>query len=247
MKLIPWEIDGIEAYNVCSINMSYHGYDNTEVLKNRQALATYLHSDLKHMVAPSQQHTTNFQEVTIKDGGRGMLSKADAFENCDALYTRDSNLWLWTFHADCCPVLLYCEDQRIVAAIHSGWKGTVNEIVGKVTKHLIDHENCHPQSIYAYIGPSLEQRNFEARDDIIDLVNQMSFDTHEFYIDHHNGTYHLNSKGLIKQQLLNLGILDNHITVSPYCTLEEKDLFYSYRRDKSQNRNISIIRLKADQ
>jgi len=73
----------------------------------------------------------------------------------------------------------------------------------------------------------------------------MSFDTQEFYINHHDGTYHLNSKGLIKQQLLNLGIPNQHITTSPYCTLEEKDLFYSYRRDKSQNRNITNIRLKG--
>ncbi|MCD7839860.1 MAG: peptidoglycan editing factor PgeF, partial [Erysipelotrichaceae bacterium] len=204
-----------------------------------------LHTDLNHMVAPRQQHTTNFRQVSLSDGGRGMLSKSDAFESCDALYTKDKDLWLWTFHADCCPVLLYLEDQNIVAAIHSGWRGTVNEIVGKVTKHLIDNEHCNPQFIYAYIGPSLEQRNFEARDDIIDLVKQMSFDTHEFYINHHDGTYHLNSKGLIKQQLLNLGVQEEHITTSPYCTLEEKDLFYSYRRDKSQNRNITMIRLKG--
>jgi len=150
MKLISWEIKNIEAYTVCQTNMSYHGYDNEEVLQNRLSLANYFNTDLNHMVAPRQQHTTNFRQVSLKDGGRGMLSKDDAFENCDALYTRDKDLWLWTFHAVCCPVLLYCEDQNIVAAIHSGWKGTVNEIVGKVAKHLISNEKCHPDSIYAY-------------------------------------------------------------------------------------------------
>ncbi|MCD7894707.1 MAG: peptidoglycan editing factor PgeF [Erysipelotrichaceae bacterium] len=245
MKLIPWKMKNIEAYTVCQMNMSYHGYDNEEVLNNRLALAAYLHTDLNHMVAPQQQHTTNFRKVSSSDGGRGMLDKADAFESCDGLYTKDKDLWLWTFHADCCPVLLYCEDQNIVAAIHSGWKGTVNEIVGKVAKHLIENEYCDPDYMYAYIGPSLEQRNFEARDDIIDLVKQMSFDTHEFYMNHYDGTYHLNSKGLIKQQLLNLNVNEEHITTSPYCSLEDKELLYSYRRDKSQNRNITMIRLKG--
>ena len=43
-----------------------------------------------------------------------------------------------------------------MAAIHSGWKGTVTEIVGKVTRHLIEDEGCDPNHICAYVGPSIE-------------------------------------------------------------------------------------------
>lgn len=226
------------------MNMSFNGIDDQQVLKNREKLAQTLHTDLNHMVATHQRHTTNFLKVQLQDGGRGMWSQEDAFDNYDALYTRDRHLWLWSFHADCCPVLLYCRDQKIVAAIHSGWKGTVNEIVGKVTKHLITHENCNPQMIYTYIGPSIEQRNFEAKDDIIDLVKQMSFDTHDFYIQKEDGAYLLNSKGLIQQQLLNLQVPQKNITISPYCTIENEDLFFSYRRNKSPHRNITLISMK---
>ena len=254
MKLIPWQLfNEIEAYTTCAfdehhqlIDMSYNGTNEQRVLHNRQILAKELKTDLHHMVATFQQHTTNFLKVSFKDGGRGMYSINDAFIGYDAMYTRDENLWLWTFHADCCPVLLYCRDQRIVAAIHSGWKGTVGEIVGKVTKHLIDYEQCHPEHIYAYIGPSIEQRNFEAKDDIIELVQKMSFDTSSFYIKKDDGNYLLDSKGLIRQQLLNLQIPLQHITVSPYCTIENEDLFFSYRRNKTTHRNITLIRLKSN-
>lgn len=251
MKLIPWNIQNeCEAYTTCAfdqqrlINMSYNHIDDQQVLKNRQELAKQLHSDLNHMVATYQQHTTNFIKVSLKDGGKGMYSRDDALIGYDAMYTRDQNLWLWTFHADCCPVLLYCQDQKIVAAIHSGWKGTVTEIVGKVTHHLIENEGCNPQMIHAYIGPSINQENFEAKDDIIDLVKQMSFDTSSFYIKKDDGAYLLDSKGLIQQQLLNLGVLKKHITISPYCTIKDEDLFFSYRRNKSPHRNITLIRLK---
>lgn len=252
MKLIPWRFnnDKMEGYTVPAhegdrlFNMSYNGIDDTQVLENRKELASYLHTDLDHMVATHQQHTTRFLQVSLKDGGRGIYSKQDAFEAYDAMYTRDEDLVLFTFHADCCPVLLYSEDQHLVAAIHSGWKGTVHEIVGKVTKHLIEEEHCLPAGLYAYIGPSIEQRNFEAKDDIIDLVKRMSFDTSSFYKQKDDDHYLLNSKGLIKQQLLNLGILDEHIEVSPYCTMENEDLFFSYRKTKTKNRNISIVRLK---
>lgn len=252
MKLIQWNcFDEIEAYTTCShdqhnnlMNMSYNGIDDQQVLKNRQELAKMLNSDLDHMVATFQQHTTHFKQVFIKDGGKGMYTRDDAFVGYDAMYTKDRNLWLLSFHADCCPVLLYCRDQKIVSEIHSGWKGTVNEIVKKVTQHLINNEKCQPQNIYAYIGPSINQENFEAKDDIINLVKMMSFDTTSFYYKKDNDSYLLDSKGLIKQQLLNLGVLENNITVSPYCTIKDEDLFFSYRRNKSPHRNITIIRLK---
>lgn len=252
MKLIEWNcFDEISAYTTCAydekhhlMNMSYNGIDDKQVLVNRQQLAQTLNTDLSHMVATLQQHTTNFIKVSLQDGGRGMLSKDDAFQGYDAMYTRDKHLWLWTFHADCCPVLLYCRDQKIVAAIHSGWKGTVGEIVGKVAHHLISHEQCQPEQMYAYIGPSIEQRNFEARDDIIDLVKNMSFDTHSFYTKKEDGAYLLNHKELIQQQLLQLRVPKQNITISPYCTIENEDLFFSYRRDKSPHRQITLISLK---
>ena len=252
MKLIPWQCcDEIEAYTTCAydenkqlMDMSYNNPNYDMILQNRLTLAKQLDTDLEHMVATKQQHTTNFIKVSLQDGGKGMYSQDDAFIGYDAMYTRDHNLWLWSFHADCCPVLLYCRDQKIIAEIHSGWKGTVNEIVAKVTKHLIENEDCLPLFIYAYIGPSINQKNFEAKNDIIDLVKQMSFDTSSFYIQKDDGAYLLDSKGLIKQQLLNLGIQEEHITVSPYCTIENEDLFFSYRRNKSPHRNITLIRLK---
>lgn len=252
MKFIPWNcFDEIEAYTTCAydedhhvINMSYNGIDDAQVLKNRQQLAKIFKTDLSSMVATLQQHTTRFLQVSLKDGGKGMYSRNDALIGYDAMYTRDRHLWLWTFHADCCPVLLYCRDQKIVAAIHSGWKGTVGEIVGKLTKHLIDHESCQPQNIYAYIGPSIEQRNFEAKDDIIDLVKKMSFDTSAFYQRKTDGAYLLNSKGLIRQQLINLNVPSKNITVSPDCTIENEELYFSYRRNKTPHRQITFISLK---
>ena len=251
MNLLEWKcFDEIEAYTTLAYNdqkvfdMSFNGINDTQVLENRKMLANYLQTDLNHMVATFQKHTTNFLEVSLKDGGKGMYTRDDAFDNYDAMYTRDKNLWLWTFHADCAPVLLYCRDQKIVAAIHSGWKGTVNEIVSRVTSHLINNEHCHPENIYAYIGPSLSKKNFEAKDDIINLVKKMSFNTSSFYTKKDDGAYLLDSQGLIQQQLLNLGIKQEHITVSPYCTYENEDLFFSYRRDKSPHRHITCIRLK---
>lgn len=73
----------------------------------------------------------------------------------------------------------------------------------------------------------------------------MSFDTHAFYTEKEDGNYLLDSKGLIRQQLINLGVISEHITVSPYCTIENEELFFSYRRNKTPHRNITMIQLKS--
>jgi len=257
MKLLTWDInnsiiaftttrlDGFSKGSYQGLNLAFNVNDDHEtVLKNRIKLSEYLHTDLYHMISPTQTHSTNFLEVTKKDGGKGMFSLEDAFYNYDGLYTKDSDVYLISYHADCIPVLIYAEDKQIIGAIHSGWKGTVLQIVDKFIKHLIQKEAVNPDDIYAYIGPSLEQRNFEARDDIINLVKQMSFDTSNFYIKKDKDSYLLDGKGLVQQQLLINGVKKEHITISPYCTIDNNDLFYSYRLNKLCGRNVTAIMRK---
>lgn len=245
MKLIKWNtVENIEAYTVTKElgDMSYNNEDYNLILNNRQTLAKLLNTDLKHMVAPHQVHSANFKQVDITDGGKGMYRQDDAFNDTDALYTKDANLILLSFHADCTPVLLYCQDTNIIAAIHSGWLGTTKQIVSKVTAHLINHEHCDPKKILAYIGPCICKDCLEVMDNVIDLVKQMDFDTAPYYHQTDDTHYLLDNKGLNKQMLLNLGLLEENITISPYCTVENDDLFYSYRKNKDSGRNITIIR-----
>ena len=56
--------------------------------------------------------------------------------------------------------------------------------------------------------------------------------------------YLLDNKGLNKQQLLNLGVLEENIQVSSYCTNENNDLFFSHRVNRDGQRNVTIIKKK---
>lgn len=79
-------------------------------------------------------------------------------------------------------------------------------------------------------------------DNVIDLVKKMDFDTSPYYHKTDDSHYLMDNQGLNKQMLLNLGLLDKNITISNYCTVENSDLFYSYRKYKDSGRNITIIR-----
>lgn len=257
MKIIEWNISekisagttlregGLSSGALSSLNLALNVHDDPAcVIENRKRLATFLGTDLDHMVSPTQTHSTHLKKVTAKDAGRGMYHLEDAFQDTDALYTREKNLYLLTFHADCIPVLLYDAKEELICAIHSGWKGNVHEIVLKTLQTLQERENCCPENIYAYIGPSLGFDAFEAKNDIISLVKQMSIDSSPFYVQTAPGIYHLDAKGLAKAQLLAFGIPQNHITVDPHCTKSHPEMFFSYRNDHSCGRNASFIALK---
>lgn len=220
--------------------------DNDNVIENRQRLASMLHTDFKHMVSPTQTHSTHLKKVTLEDGGKGMLSLEDAINDTDALYTKDENLFLLTYHADCTPVLLYDKKEKLIASIHAGWKGNVHEIVLKTLRYLHQHEQCQPENIYAYIGPCLGYDAFEAKEDIISLVNQMEINGKTYYHEVSKGVYRLDAKGLAKEQLTYFGVPEHHITIDPHCTKSDPENFFSYRNDHACGRHVSFIAMKND-
>ena len=116
MKLIPWHIhDDVEAYTTTKElgDISLNNPNILQVLQNRQELASLLNTDLEHMVAPRQTHSINLKQVYLKDGGTNMLKQTDTLYEVDATYTKDKELYLLSFHADCTPILVYCKDHDI--------------------------------------------------------------------------------------------------------------------------------------
>lgn len=245
MKIIEWNLHpDVKAFTTTRElgDISYNNPGYRLVLSHRQELAALLETNLAHMVAPRQTHSTNLKQVCLKDGGTNMLAQTELLQDTDATYTRDSDLFLLSFHADCTPVLVYCEDQKIVCAIHSGWLGTVRQIVDKTIRYLISHEHCDPHHMFCFIGPCISSKHLEVQDDVISQVKMMNFDTSSFYIKTDETHYLLDNKGLNKQQLLNLGVPEQNIQVSHYCTVENNDLFYSHRKNRDGARNVTLIK-----
>lgn len=125
-----------------------------------------------------------------------------------------------------------------------GWLGTVRQIVDHTIRYLIEKENCNPKEMYCLIGPCLSKKHLEVQDDVINQVKKMNFDTSPFYQKTDENHYLLDNKGLNKQQLLNLGVLEENIQVSSYCTNENNDLFFSHRVNHDGQRNVTIIKRK---
>lgn len=227
-------------------NMALHcGGSLAAVIENRKHLLNKYGLTLDQAVFANQIHSDHIKCVGKQDLGKGTVSIEDAIMDCDALYTRETELFIGVFTADCVPVLLYDPIEGIICAIHSGWMGTVKQITSKALHVLMEQEGCKPENIHAYIGPAIAFSSFEVGLEVVARIKALPFDTSN-YIQYKNEEKALvDNKGLNVQMLRNAGVLEKNITVDKNDTFANNESFFSYRRDHSCGRHLSFIVRKA--
>lgn len=223
-------------------SLALHTTENKNaIILNRKAFMQELKHPLDNCVFANQTHSCNIHKVTKEDIGKGSYSIEDAIENCDALYTREKNILIGVFTADCVPILLYDKAQGIIAAVHSGWKGTAQMITKKMIDVLKYDEDSEMEDIYAYIGPSIDFFSYEVGDDVISALKETGMDITNFIIPKENGKYLFDNKRMNMQMLLDAGVPDTNIFMSDKDSYENEEDFFSYRKNKDSGRNLTFI------
>lgn len=227
-------------------NLALHtGEDATQVVANRQTLADALQVDADQFVFANQTHSKKAYRVKAWDRGRGSLSSEDAVDDVDALYTYESDVVVGVFTADCVPVIFYDEDTGLIGAIHSGWKGTVQDIVS-ATFAQIKNENpdIYMGNIKVILGPSIAQKSFEVDKDVADQFKALGYADDFIQWDDGHGKYLVDNQATVAEQLKRVGILADNIRLSDQDTLAMVDGF-SYRLDKTPGRHFNFITRKG--
>ena len=167
-----------------------------------------------------QVHATHIRYVTASE--RKIPPLEHKPEDCDGLITDRPGVPLCVFTADCVPVLLHEPAAGIAAAVHSGWKGTVQDMMGAAVRAIRDMGG-RPENIRAAIGPAISQCCFETGVE---------------------GKYMVDLKEANRRRLLQLGVAAERIDVSPDCTMCMADLYWSHRATRGQRgTQASIIML----
>lgn len=156
----------------------------------------------------------------------------------DGLITTKTNLGLAISAADCVSIYIYDFRQRIISAVHSGWRGTQLKILEKTIKKLFEDFNSKPENLFVYLGPSISQKNYEVGKEVAELFDQkyLKIINNKFYLDVASANYDM---------LIENGILKSHIQKSGLCTFEFKELLHSYRRaGLKSGRSLGVIAIK---
>jgi hypothetical protein len=227
-------------------NMALHACVSTEaVLENRRALAAALQCELDDFVCAEQTHSANFYRVTIADKGRGARSMDTAIPNTDALYSYEPNLVLCCFTADCIPVFFYNAKTGLVGLIHSGWKGTAQEITRRMFDHLIKQENSDPGDLHVQIGAAISQKRFEVDSDVQIQFKNLGYGDDLIDFNEGTGKYHIDNRGFIKLQCEMAGIPATQIVIDRTCTYDDPG-YFSYRQDPRCGRHLCFIKRKGE-
>lgn len=154
----------------------------------------------------------------------------------DALLSREMQVPLGVYAADCVPVLLYEPKRRVIGAVHAGWRGTALEIIRKTIEAL----RVPPKDVRVVLGPSICQRCFEVGPEVA-----RQFDPGVVYeSEQEEGKYHVDLWQANVNQCVELEIPESHIEVIRLCTHETPTLA-SFRRDHSSDRRFTWITQKA--
>jgi len=225
-------------------NMALHTCVNiADVLENRKNLAASLYCGLNNFVCTQQTHSANFYCATASDKGRGAEQLDTAIANTDALYTREPNLLLCSFTADCVPVIFYNEVNGLIGVVHSGWQGTVKEVTLKLFQHLIEQEHCQPQDFHVQIGMALSQQKFEVDTDVYEKFHNLGYAEDFMYFNAQTNKYHIDNQQTVKKQCELVGIPSKQIHIDATCTYLSP-IGFSYREDKQAGRHLSFIMRK---
>lgn len=143
----------------------------------------------------------------------------------DSIITKKSNLFIGITIADCCPILIFDCKHNVIAAIHAGWKGTIQKLVLKTLNLLYNKHNTHPKDCFAYIGACISERNFEVGNDVAD-----NFSPKYKIWDEKRNKFLVNLKEANTNQCREFGIPNHQIEISDLCTFEDDQLLYSHRK-----------------
>ena len=214
---------GFSEGPLATMNMS-PSRDNPDTVKlNYKTVCMCENIPAERCVLSHQTHTTNIKVVTEEDAGKGIFKESD-IKDIDGLITNVKNLPLVIFYADCVPVLLYDPVKKVVAAVHAGWRGTVNNIVGKAVRIMQEVFGCNPQNTLAAIGPSIAQCCFETGPEVAEefisagLSEYIKIQREKFYID---------LQGVNEHFLKESGV--SSVTLSHLCTKCNTNEFFSHR------------------
>ncbi|HUR82398.1 MAG TPA: polyphenol oxidase family protein [Thermoanaerobaculia bacterium] len=150
-------------------------------------------------------------------------------DSCDALYSSDRNVSLGIKIADCLPISLIDAEHFVIANIHSGWRGAVQNI----TANALAAAPLDPSSTHAFLGPSIRVCCFEVGEEVAS-----QFDAR--FIDRTHAKPHVDLIAFTIDVLRSHGI--TRISDSELCTRCEGSIFHSYRRDAGKHgRNLQVV------
>ena len=219
-------LGGISDFPEKSLNLAGYDEDSKEnIAENRRRFLQLFDGDFQ-LASCWQIHGADVRTIkTIKDANDGNYKM-------DALVSDVQNVLLGVKTADCVPVLLGDIKTKAFAAIHAGWRGTVNSIVKNAFEKMRENYGSEAKNLICAIGPAASGKNYEVGQEVISAFAEKFSTGGKLFTKTREGHAFVDLHFANRQQLESVGVLPENIYIAPFCTMERTDLFFSYRKEK---------------
>lgn len=207
-----------------------------KAVNDYKKLATSVGIDYINIAKPNQSHTKNIKVVEKKVNGNEPDFNLKEYEQIDGLVTDKKNIALATTNADCILLLFFDPTKRVIANVHSGWRGTLQRISIEAVNKMKNDYGCNPADIICCICPSIRKCHFKVHKDVqepfynefkdlkeIDEIIVPVDGEERWSID----TVKINEIILVQAGLKKTNIIDCGI-----CSVCNSDLIHSFRVEK---------------
>jgi YfiH family protein len=220
-------IGGVSSAPYGSLNLGKSTNDSPEnVMRNRELFFGSLNIPLDRIALSKQVHGS---QVLV-------VNEPLIAEGYDAIITNTKNVFLAVSVADCTPILIYDAKNKVVAAVHAGWRGSAANIVGNTLNEMKMRYNSSSDECYAFIGACIGFDSFEVGDEVA-----REFET-TFKSEIGDNKFLVDLKSVNKKQLVDFGIPQANIEISDLCTIKNNDMFFSHRFERGiTGRMMAVI------
>ena len=231
-------LNGLSKKEFRSLNCSTSNDDNKKiVLKNRLIAMKNLKVDKKKLILIKQTHSSKIIRIN--------KSNVDQNLEADGMITSLNNIVLGILTADCAPIIIFDDKNKFVCNLHSGWKGSLNNISQKAIK-LFDSYQIKRKNLTAIVGPCLGVKNYEVDKNFQKRFIEKNIKYSKFFRYKNKKKFYFNLRALINYQLSELGL--KKIYNINRDTYSNEKLFFSHRRathkgQKTTGRLINLISL----
>ncbi|WP_029789809.1 peptidoglycan editing factor PgeF [Vibrio harveyi] len=217
-------VGGFSTSPYQGLNLGTHvGDDASIVEKNRNWLAQQANMP-NAPIWLNQTHSTVVAQVS---------TPTTQVLDADGVFTSSNNIVCSAMTADCLPVLLTNTQGSQLAAVHAGWRGLANGIVENALA-LFSGE------VIAWLGPAIGPQAFEVGEDVLQSFLDFDSQAHQAFTPRNvEGKWLADMSKLATQRLNKAGV--TQVFDSGLCTFQNREDFYSYRRDGVTGRQATFI------
>jgi len=214
---------GVSVAPYDSLNLGEHTGDNLmQVAANRQLLNRHVPTE---PVWLKQVHGTTVVDATL----------ASCAPVGDAAIARQRQAVCVVMTADCLPVLLCDRAGTVVAVAHAGWRGLLDGVIESTVAAM----QVAPEQVLVWLGPAIGPQAFEVGAEVREAFMAKDIMAVQAFVARPNDKWLADIYLLARQRLAGLGI--TQIYGGEYCTYNDTDRFFSYRRDGVTGRMASMI------